>query len=298
MLKQKITIGIPAYNEEANITKLISSLLKQSDRKISIEKIIIYSDGSTDNTSNVVKSIRSNKILLIKSKHRIGQAQAQNKIFDKSESHILILLNADILINDKYFIEKLAAPIRNDEGVCLTSAQVLPVKTNNFLGKILSQSHIEKNNLYKSISQDNIYLCHGRARAFSKKLYKNFKFPKVIAEDAYSFLINQKMNFGFKYVDGAKVYFRSPENINDHLKQSLRFGSGINELKRFFRKEVVNRNFKIPLVKYIAFIFKFFAGHPASGSFFLLLTLYSKTVSVKGIKGSHIWSISVSSKKI
>ena len=41
----KVTVGIPAYNEEKNIAKIIVELKK------TVDQIIVCDDGSTDSTS-------------------------------------------------------------------------------------------------------------------------------------------------------------------------------------------------------------------------------------------------------
>ena len=46
-----ITVGIPAYNEEKNIAKLIIKLQKI------VDKIIVCDDGSSDMTSAIAESL-------------------------------------------------------------------------------------------------------------------------------------------------------------------------------------------------------------------------------------------------
>jgi glycosyltransferase involved in cell wall biosynthesis len=298
MTKQKITIGIPAFNEEANIKRLLLSLLEQSYKRTELEKIIVYSDGSTDKTIREAESIKSDKIVLIKSASRLGQANAQNRIFEKSNSEILVLLNADIAIKDKNFIEKLASPIMESENIGLTSPLVFPVKPETFFEKAIAQSHTEKNRLFKEIGSDNIYLCHGRARAFSKRLYKKFKFPKVVAEDAYSYLICNELGLKFAFVSGTKIFFRSPQNINDHIKQSSRFSKGIGELEKFFNRDLIQKSFNIPVKKYIKFLFRFFVSSPSTAVIYVIVMIYTKVFSKFSPRISPIWSVSATSKKI
>ena len=52
-IKNKISIIIPTYNEETNIARLIDEL--KNEIKNSEFEIIIVDDGSTDNTSNIIK---------------------------------------------------------------------------------------------------------------------------------------------------------------------------------------------------------------------------------------------------
>ena len=50
----KISIVIPAYNEEKNIKECIDSVFESDYRKDKIE-VIVVDDGSTDNTLNIAK---------------------------------------------------------------------------------------------------------------------------------------------------------------------------------------------------------------------------------------------------
>lgn len=293
-----LSVGIPAYNEEMNIGKLVKSILDQDYGKIKLGKIIIYSDGSTDGTNAIVRGINSNKIKLIASGKRRGQAHAQNIIFKNSASDILVLLNADILIKDNNFIRNLAGPITAKKGVGLTSPMVVPLSPDNFFEYIIAKGHLEKNKLFATIGKNNIYLCHGRARALSKKLYKSFKFPNVIAEDAYSYLINKELGLEFYYVRNSKIYFRSPQSLHDHLKQSIRFVQGIKQLENFFDVNAVRKQFYIPKTKYMQYMFNYFKNSPLEAIIYVLVQITSITFSLFGRKYNHIWNVSVSSKKV
>jgi len=47
----KITVGIPAYNEEKNIAKIIVKLKKM------VDQILVCDDGSTDSTCAIAESL-------------------------------------------------------------------------------------------------------------------------------------------------------------------------------------------------------------------------------------------------
>jgi glycosyltransferase involved in cell wall biosynthesis len=72
MIKPTVTIGIPAFNEEANIAHILKALLKQDTSKYILEKIIVSSDASEDNTNAIVKSLKSPLIDLIENTKRDG----------------------------------------------------------------------------------------------------------------------------------------------------------------------------------------------------------------------------------
>ena len=85
----KITIGIPAYNEEKNIAGTISKLKKYTD------SIIVCDDGSSDLTGDISEQLGA--IVIKHSKNR-GYGAAINSLFLKAkelESDVFLTLDAD-----------------------------------------------------------------------------------------------------------------------------------------------------------------------------------------------------------
>ena len=80
----KITVGIPAYNEEKNIAKIIVKLKKIADQ------IIVCDDGSTDSTYAIAESLG---VTVIKHPKNSGYGMAIRSIFLKARE-----INADILV--------------------------------------------------------------------------------------------------------------------------------------------------------------------------------------------------------
>ena len=85
----KITIGIPAFNEEKNIAKIITSLKKITD------SIIICDDGSSDMTSEICNELGAT---VVKHKKNLGYGAAIKTIFLKAkeiQSDVLVTFDAD-----------------------------------------------------------------------------------------------------------------------------------------------------------------------------------------------------------
>ena len=80
----KITVGLPAYNEEKNIAKIIVKLKK------TVDQIIVCDDGSTDSTSEIAESLGAT---VVKHAKNSGYGMAIRSIFLKSRE-----INADILV--------------------------------------------------------------------------------------------------------------------------------------------------------------------------------------------------------
>ena len=193
--KLTVTIGIPAYNEEANIGKLLRALLAQKQGNFVLKKIIVVSDGGTDKTDNIVTSFNGRLVKLLRNTKRIGQPNVQNLITKKVNTDVLVLINADVLPRNKNFLAEIIRPFYLDSKVGIVGADTLSTKPRTFFEKIIITAREFKKSVYKEINYgSNVYLCHGRARAFSKKLYKSIKF-KYRNEDRKRSRIYLQRNF-------------------------------------------------------------------------------------------------------
>ena len=100
----KITVGLPAYNEEKNIAKIIVYLKKIADQ------IIVCDDGSDDSTSMIAKSLG---VIVINHPKNLGYGSAIKSIFLKAkeiDADVLVTIDADgqHKIED---VEKVVKPI-------------------------------------------------------------------------------------------------------------------------------------------------------------------------------------------
>lgn len=102
----KLSVIIPAYNEEKTIVELIEKVYK-----VKLDKeIIIVDDGSTDNTSNRIKEAMKNKkdIYFIKNEINKGKGYSIRKGLEQVKGNIVIVQDADLELdpNDYYDLIK------------------------------------------------------------------------------------------------------------------------------------------------------------------------------------------------
>lgn len=250
-MKTTVTIGIPAFNEENNIVFLIEDILRQNSNSHDVESIIIQCDGGKDNTASEVKKIRNNKIILFDHKDNKGVAYRQNQIIEMTKSEILIIINGDTRIRDSNFIEKLIAPIQNKE-FDLVSPLLAPVSSKTFFEAVIVIGFRLRQLLFGSWRNgQNGYLCHGTARAFSKRFYTKFRFNQGGGEDMYSYLVCLSMGYKFQSIRDAEIYYRVPSSFQDHFKQSVRFFKFQTRLSESLDSKIVREELIIPIFVYI-----------------------------------------------
>ena len=106
----RYSVVIPMYNSSATIHKTIESVINQTRYDL-VEEIIIVNDGSTDNSTEIVKGLLANnkKIRLLNKKNG-GAASARNVGIKATKNNMVALLDADdewlpekIEIQDKVF---------------------------------------------------------------------------------------------------------------------------------------------------------------------------------------------------
>ena len=114
----KTIIGIPAFNEEKNIAKMIVKLKKIYD------EIIVCNDGSTDLTGEIAENLG---VIVINHKQNLGYGAGINSIIKKSkeiDTDILVTFDAD----GQHKVEdviKVIEPIKNGDADLVIGSRFL-----------------------------------------------------------------------------------------------------------------------------------------------------------------------------
>lgn len=125
------SIGIMAYNEEANIGRLLEALLLQETSICLIQEIIVVASGCTDNTVNIVNEFcqRDKRIILLLQESRKGKASAINLFLSHAAGEVVVFESADT-IPERDVFEKLVAPFA-DPLVGMTGCRIVPVNSED-----------------------------------------------------------------------------------------------------------------------------------------------------------------------
>ncbi len=288
-----------AFNEEKNIGKLILSILSQNKENFVLDKIVVVSDKSEDSTEKIVSKIKSKKITLIVNTKRIGKALSLNKIIKICKSDYLIILDADILPKNKNSLSSLIKGLTERKEIGLVSGQLIPMEGKSFIEKVIINSINIKKKLYLSLNNgNNIYMCVGAVRGFSRNFYKSFRWEKVYGEDAFSYLSCLKNGFEFKYQKESKFIYQVSSTIGDHLKQSKRFFHSRIKQKEYFSEKFVRESYKIPLVFVASLCLKEGIKRPIVSMSYLIILIGAYVSSRINNQTSATWEISRSSKSL
>jgi len=116
----KVSVVIPAYNEEENVPILYERLRGVLEKLGCDFEIIFIDDGSTDGTFGVLKEIadRDRRIKVIRFRRNYGQTAAMYAGFDYAEGDVVVTMDAD-LQNDPEDIPRLLEKL--EEGYDIVS---------------------------------------------------------------------------------------------------------------------------------------------------------------------------------
>ncbi len=213
------SIGIMAYNEEANIARTITAVLAQQGPSILVEEVIVVASGCTDRTVPIVEEIseREPRVILCVQPKREGKASAINLFLKKATSEVAVLIGADVIPDDSA-IENLCSPFK-DPSIGMTGGRPIPVNdAQTFMGHSV---HLLWR-LHDRLAREHAKL--GEVIAF-RNVISGIPTDSAVDEISIQALISQ-LGYKLIYTPDSVVYNKGPINVQDFLKQRRRIYAG------------------------------------------------------------------------
>ena len=187
----KITVGIPAYNEEKNIAKIIVRLKKMADQ------IIVCDDGSTDSTSIIAESLGA---IVLKHPKNLGYGSAIRSIFLKAReinSEVLVTIDADgqHKIED---VNKIIKPIADGQADISIGSRFLDKRDNAPKYRKLGINIITK--VTNSSLSEKITDAQSGFRAYNNKVLQSLT-PSDSGMGISTEILIKSSNLGFKIAE-------------------------------------------------------------------------------------------------
>lgn len=222
--KLRCSVGITAYNEEANIGRLLDALLAQHLRAVDITEIIVVASACTDNTVPIVESYvaRESCVKLFVQPRREGKTSAINVFLANAQEEICVLESGDTLPHEdavEHLVRMFADPT-----VGMTGAHKTPVNTPDHLVGLFTHLRLRlEHQLCLEIPR------LGEMIAF-RKVFDRIP-PDVAMDEAFVEALVVQRGMQVRYAPDAVVYNTGPDTIQDFVKQRRRNHAGHLYLK-------------------------------------------------------------------
>ena len=229
MSSMNISVCMATYNGEKYIKEQLDSILSQIGEN---DKLIISDDSSTDNTVQIIKSFKDNRIKIFENQKFKSPIFNFENALNNATGDIIVLSDQDDIWKANK-IETIKKYMHNYDLV-LSDADIIDEK-GNILHKSFYKLNGSKNGFIKNIVK-NSYL--GCTMAFNKKILdKSLPFPKDLPmHDWWIGLISEMY---------GKTYFIEDKLINYRRHGNNASPTGEKSKYSFFQKVI----FRLIMIK-------------------------------------------------
>ncbi len=231
----KVSILVPAYNEEVGILSTVESIARSTYRKI---ELIVINDGSTDNSDKIMRDFidRYNFRKRITKdgidikyfyKENGGKAKALNFALARATGDIIITVDADCVV-DKNAIGNFIKPFADPK----IDVAVGNVKIGNTESAVTTVQFLEfMNSFYSKAAEEvlgAIYIVGGAAAAFNRNVFERVGLydHTNITEDIEVSLKARKHGMNIAYASDAIIYTEGAPTLEGLVKQRTRWKIG------------------------------------------------------------------------
>lgn len=219
----KVTVIIPTYNRGNMITRSIQSVLQQTYKEI---ELIVVDDGSTDNTEQVVRDIKDERLRYIKMEKNCGPSAARNMGICCAQGQYIAFQDSDDYWYPKKLQIQLAEIERDKNCQMVFCAYINKGKGDDF--KIPREDYFEVSGCEHGMLDH--FLISNKAGTPSMLIKSDFiRTSGVFNEELFSL---EDWEFALRIVDKGKVCF-----INQALFESNYSPEGVNSVSGYAKAD-------------------------------------------------------------
>jgi cellulose synthase/poly-beta-1,6-N-acetylglucosamine synthase-like glycosyltransferase/peptidoglycan/xylan/chitin deacetylase (PgdA/CDA1 family)/spore germination protein YaaH len=246
----KVSIIVPAYNEEVNAIRTVEYLLKSNYPDI---EIIFVDDGSLDLTYSIIKSkFETNPKVKVLTKPNGGKAAALNFGIEHSSGEILVCIDADTILPVNAVSKMI--PYFADSKVGAVAGNVRVGNTLNMLTNWQSIEYTTSQNFDRRAydAANAILVVPGAIGAFRKTAMTAIDgfTTDTLAEDCDLTLRMLRAGFVIRTCNEALALTEAPETLKMFLKQRTRWTFGM--MQSFWKHRDLLFSFKKANIGWIA----------------------------------------------
>lgn len=228
---QKVSIIVPAYNEEVNAVRTVNSLLKQNYPNLDV---VFVDDGSKDDTyKKVSEAFASNPSVKVFTKPNGGKASALNFGIANTNSEFVVCIDADTQLKEDAVSELMKTFYleADPEDVGAVAGNVKVGNEINMLTKWQSIEYITSQNFDRRAFSllDCITVVPGAIGAFRRQaiLDAGGFTTDTLAEDCDLTMRMHRSGYMVANCNQAISYTEAPERLSQFLKQRFRWSFGV-----------------------------------------------------------------------
>ena len=252
-MKHKFSLIIPAYNVEKYIKKCLDSVLNQTYNNY---EIIIINDGSTDNTSKILESYKSNKKIKIINQENKGLSNARNTGVSNAKGDYILFIDSDDFI-EKELLEILNKTIK-DEDLVRFQIKILD-ETNKIIKEYKEETFNNLNGIeaFNKLSKYNLVelaVCY----AYKKDTFlkNNYKFEEKTYHEDFGLIpyiiISSKKVTSINYI--GYNYLKRKNSIMNNTDYEKEIKKSNDVLKHYKNLIKWSQNIEGDLTIYKSFI--------------------------------------------
>jgi poly-beta-1,6-N-acetyl-D-glucosamine synthase len=239
----RVSVIVPAYNEEVGIAQTLSSLAESSYENL---EVVIVNDGSKDDTEGRVRGFidrygldhpDSEKKFIYRYKENGGKGRAINTGIGLSSGEIVVTIDADSIVHP----DTIGAFVKRfrDPSVMCVGGNIAVGNTNTLVGTTQFFEYIFAFYIKKVDSLFNtIFVVGGAAAAYRRTVFDELGYfdEQNITEDIDMSMRIQDAGMKIEYAADAIVYTEGASDLSSLIKQRLRWKRGrIDTFAKFKR---------------------------------------------------------------
>ena len=192
---KKVSIIIPAYNEQKYLPILLKKIIKINLNKINFKKeIIVINDGSTDNTKKVIEKFKNIKIINQKNQ---GKGRAVQNGIKKASGELILIQDADLEYDPKDYF-KLLKPFKKHKRISVYGTRYFKknITSYKFTGKKNKQNFMAF--IFNFLISSYFFILFGKYitdlltgyKLYPKELFNNIKIKTNGFETDHEITVN------------------------------------------------------------------------------------------------------------
>ena len=210
-----VSVLMPAYNSELYIAEAIQSILNQTYQNI---ELIIFDDGSSDKTRQVIEGFADPRIIKILSDQNCGVVRARNEMIERASGKYIALMDADDIANSTRLEKQIDFLEAGECDLCGSAQWVLDEGS----GKIKKSKDKFSDADLRALLSVYCSLCNS-AMTGKAEIFKRFKYDTSILTSEDYYLWVQMAAAGFRFLNLSErliTYRRYPAQTSSvHLEK-------------------------------------------------------------------------------